>query len=261
MCIARMSSQGHQIDQLANLNPQNQDDLFFFNAGPNVVDETSDDVNENQAGDGVDSIQTVEPVGTQILLTSASHELALTAPSMNTGLDGISNSEDPSSADAVNEDNPNVMLKNNTDSDLQTNPLNTPETGFSLGGVFQRIGAKLRALFSFGARRSEVARQKDKKVEEDQEVEIKRVNERQVGQQSEVLKKIISKLPRSLSDKLTKFENEKKIIEALSNATVRYQAVISSSARRYSNLTVEQKTDCALQEGARVISTALNSLK
>jgi len=132
---------------------------------------------------------------------------------------------------------------------------------FSLSTVCQKMTARLSKFLSFFSFKKTSKQESKEETREVNEVQIVKVEQRKVEQSSENLAKILEKLPKSLLDKLNQLQEEKKIKGAFLNATRRYEAVINSSARKYSKLTLEQKTDLALQEGARVISNALNILK
>jgi hypothetical protein len=132
---------------------------------------------------------------------------------------------------------------------------------FSLSRVCQKMTARLSKFLSFFSFKKTPKQESKEETREVNEVQIVKVEQRKVEQSSENLAKILEKLPKSLLDKLNQLQEEKKIKGAFLNATRRYEAVINSSARKYSKLTLEQKTDLALQEGARVISNALNILK
>jgi|GEM_PF-2344112 len=169
-------------------------------------------------------------------------------------------STEPSKLDHVS-DGQNDIIAQIENPDSQKEPLqvaNTSQSKFSLSAVCRRISKKLFSLFSF---RRGTNHQNKEETKEIKEVEIVKVQERKVEHSSENLAKILDKLPKSLLAKLNQFQEENKIKAAFSKATKRYEAVINSSARKYSKLTLEQKTDLALQEGARVISNALNILK
>lgn len=132
---------------------------------------------------------------------------------------------------------------------------------FSLSRVCQKMTARLSKFLSIFSFKKTSKQESKEETREVNEVQIVKVEQRKVEQSSENLAKILEKLPKSLLDKLNQLQEEKKIKGAFLNATRRYEAVINSSARKYSKLTLEQKTDLALQEGARVISNALNILK
>jgi hypothetical protein len=169
-------------------------------------------------------------------------------------------STEPSKLDHVS-DGQNEIIAQIEKPDLQKEALkvsNNSQPKFSLLRVCQRISNKLFSLFSF---RRGTNHQNKEETKEVNEVEIVKVQERKVEHSSENLAKILDKLPKSLLDKFNQFQEENKIKVAFSKATKRYEAVINSSARKYSKLTLEEKTDLALQEGARVISNALNALK
>lgn len=139
--------------------------------------------------------------------------------------------------------------------------LEEKKPNFSLSRVCQKITATFSGFLSLFSFKRATTQENRKETREVNEVQIVKVEERKVEQSSENLAKILEKLPKSLLDKLNQLQDEKKIKEAFLKASIRYEAVIHSSARKYSNLTLEQKTDFALQEGARVISNALNALK
>ena len=132
---------------------------------------------------------------------------------------------------------------------------------FSFSRVCQKVTAKFSKFLSFFSFKKATKQEKKEETREVNEVQILKVEQRKVEESSENLAKILEKLPKSLLDKLNQLQDEKKIKGAFFNASKRYEAVINSSARKYSKLTLEQKTDIALQEGARVISNALNVLK
>lgn len=242
-----MNQQAAQPDQPA----QPVDSLF--------ENEKLQEENGSTLGSGIDPIAMTALLPESQIPNISNIALADTAVAQNNEQLNAESTE-PSKLDHVSDgQNESIAQIENPDSQKEALKVsNTRQSEFSLWAVYRRISNKLSSLFSFRRGTNHENKEETKEVNK---VEIVKVQERKVEHSSENLAKILDKLPKSLLAKLNQFQEEKKIKAAFSKATKRFEAVINSSARKYSKLTLEQKTDLALQEGARVISNALNALK